>query len=294
MTTVTPFPTQGAHLRVFDGDRDLDTEGCVENAMSSIGQVRKIRPCVIPTELPSHDFLVRQYAAAAKHRRDQLNRMPPMIDGFDLYGIVLGETEEAFHGGLYDWSLCDDGSLAVMCGCAEARGLVAAFTATLLLASFRSHVCYPHSSSEMVSRLNQSLWIGSTGDQFARLWYGNFCPQSGDVRFSVSGPAQMLVVRGGELRWIVERDSTVLGIDPDAHFSTRQLHLAHGEDLIVLTTQSGALSCDQMNLIDSVVQRSQGSSSAELIGKITDVLYSSSGTAEAQDSSVVVIHRGLP
>ena len=238
-----------------------------------------------------YEALLSQIDEASSLRCDQLRRMPPLVDGWDIAGSIVGDSDEASHGGLYDWSVRDDGALSVSCGCAEAHGLVAALTATSLLAALRSHVCYRHTAPEMLSRLNQTVWTGSTGDQFARLWYGVFCPRSGKVRFSVAGPTHMLLVRRGKLQWMEEQKSNPLGLDPEAQYAEHHLRLEPGDELVVWTNQAGMPSGDALDMTDRVVRRCRGLAAADLMVQIADAFQASSCFSAANGTGLVVMRR---
>ena len=251
MATLMVKTGKKQRLKVYRGESNVDrrVDGELVNVgVGSGGCLSQIEPQAagksVPPKSKAHDdssrmeFLLDDIEKISRRRKQQLQRMPPVLEGWEISGAVIGAQYEVFHGGFYDWSMRDDGTLAFAAGCALGRGLTAAFTAASLLAAFRSHVYYHHTVSEMLSRLNQTLWVGSTGDQFADLFYGVVFPHTGRFELGGAGCLELLRMEEKAPHWNTFEANETLGVNPDAAHVERQIDMSFGEQVIVLISNT--------------------------------------------------------
>lgn len=162
---------------------------------------------------------------------DHRPRVPPLIDGWQVAGEVLGEAP--LSGQFYDWCILPDGRLAVTVGQAEGSGVDASLTAITLQVALKSHATHPHDARQMLDRLNEVLWTCSTGDRFAALAYAMIDPDTGSVELAAAGDVEALLVgpHGGE---VLTATNPRLGADPDTFFSQATCQLDPGAVLVLL------------------------------------------------------------
>lgn len=162
---------------------------------------------------------------------DQRPRVPPLLDGWQMAGRVLGD--EPLSGGFYDWCVLPDGRLAVAAGHAEGPSVEASLTAITLQVALKSQATHPHDARQMLDRLNETLWTCSTGDRFAAFAYALIDPDTGSVEFAAAGDMEALRVwpGGGD---VLTATNPRLGADPDTFFSQTTCQLEPDAVLVLL------------------------------------------------------------
>lgn len=176
--------------------------------------------------------LKRQLASAQRMQQQQLPRIAPLLEGWDL--AAWNEPADTLGGDFYDWFWPTRDLLSISLGDALAQGLDAALGVTALRTAVRAHGEYLDSPDEVLARVNRSLWTGSPGDITASLFYATIDVASGLVRFATAG--DLVALRLGAKGWchLVE-PQLALGIEPEASFALSQVQLAPGEVLVLAT-----------------------------------------------------------
>ncbi len=198
-----------------------------------------------------------QIAAAARYRRELQLRMPPLLDGWDVTGAIVGSDSDKLHGGLYDWSMCEDGSLAVATGCAAGQGMAAAFSATFLIGALRCHATYQLSASELMGRLNGNLWMGSTGDQFASLVYARVCPGDSQIALGHAGRIHSLLAGPDGAAWLETAQTEPLGMEPERNFQQHFVRVTQKSLLVLAAVPETVRSTAWQQSLGDIVQRRQ-------------------------------------
>ena len=174
-----------------------------------------------------------QLRNADTYRRNQLSRMPLDLDGWDVHAALSGNDPAITHGGLFDWSIQDSGRVGLAAASAMGTGLAAAFASASLLSALRAHGSHPHTPDEMLGRLNQDIWRGSAGDQYANAWYAVLDPSSGQLDYSLAGSAELLLCRSGQTKRIDTIALSALGVDPETPFCQACVQLRVGDTLLI-------------------------------------------------------------
>lgn len=174
----------------------------------------------------------RQLEVAARWQQDRLPSVVPLLTEFE----VSGWTKQAHSvgGDFHDWTVLPDGRLALAVGDAQGAPLQASLNAAAVQAALRAHTGYRHSAAQLLSRLNDTLWQGSAGDQFASFGYGIVNPESGEIDLALAGTVAAFVIRE-ESREIVAADGAPLGTGIEPPMKKLTLTLEPGECLVLLT-----------------------------------------------------------
>lgn len=175
----------------------------------------------------------QQFDRAARWLSDRLPSIPPLLDEYEVSGWT--RPAKGIGGDFYDWSVLPDGRLAVTLGDSEGQLLEAGLGAASLHAAIKSHAGYRHTAGELLSRVNDTLFAASPGDQRAALAYALIEPESGKLELALAGNVGAIVLRGGE-RQIVTSENPLLGETPDAPFRSESLVLAPGEALLLFSS----------------------------------------------------------
>lgn len=185
------------------------------------------------------EVLMHEGIAGADLRRQrdlisstQFERLPsiaPLLEGWDIAGWTTPSSDVL--GDFFDWNVLPDGQLALAVGQAMGKGLEAAMTAGNLQTALRAHSGYRHDAREMVARLNETLWTGSAGDQFASIFYGLIDPESGEFCYATAGKVAAVL---SDTSPIVS-SSLPLGTQPEDSFQQGRAPLAPGGTLLLLS-----------------------------------------------------------
>ena len=219
-----------------------------------------------------------QLAAAARYRRELQLRMPPLLDGWDVTGAIVGSDSDTLHGGLYDWSMCEDGSLAVATGCAAGQGMTAAFAATFLIGALRCHAGYQLSASDLMRQLNGNLWMGSTGDHFASLVYARVCPGDSQIALSHAGRIHCLLAGPDGAAWLEADQAEPLGTEPERSFQQRFIQVTQKSLLILAAVPETVGSTVWQQSLGDIVQRRQHELPSPLANCLVTDLENSTST----------------
>lgn len=235
--------------------------------------------------------LQREWELVARSRHDQLPSAAPTIPGWTFSGWA--GPDDDLHGGLYDWSVLQDGAIAIAAGASRGTGMSAALGATTLLAAHRAYRCQPHSVVQQLRRLNRSLWSGSEGGQLADVGYAVIQPERGLVTLANAGRVTA-VLTGSDGCRVVRLPTAPLGADYEFDAEERQVTLAVGDALVWIT--------------DNFSIRSSGEDSGGMLNELTRRLHSLHGLSADQLRTAVenivdfhgtgaalqIIHRGQP
>ena len=212
---VRPFTDQQTNLAEITAGRlaaDLDRE-------------------ILLSEGVSAKRLQQQWAAVARLRDNQLPRIAPLVDDWQVAARLC--QAEPVGGAFYDWFVPAGGSLAIVLGNALGVGLEAALTATSLQAALKAHGRYPHNAKGLLSRVSYTLWTASAGDQRAALFYATIQPRSGRVEYATAGRLQAMVLRiqGCD---VISEGAPPLAADPDVEFKQTEQLITPGDALVVI------------------------------------------------------------
>lgn len=174
----------------------------------------------------------RQLESAARWRQDQLPRVSPLLDGWEVSGWTNGS--EPLAGDFYDWCVLPHGKLALVLGDPQQQGLAAALAAARLQAAVQAHVRTAKSIEAIVRRVNHTYSAGSPGDDAASLFLGLLEPTTGRLEFSTAGDPEVLLLRDGAWESLA-RPELPLGLERAAQFDQRQLELKPGDVLVVVS-----------------------------------------------------------
>lgn len=192
-------------------------------------------------EMLLHECLEKKQQQRALERagRWQDERLPtvePLVDDWEVAGSA-GVREE-LRSGFFDWFVPPDGSLAATVGRGEGAGMEAALTAAALHGAVRAHADHRHNATDMLNRLNETLWNSSAGGQFASLCYLQWAPGRATVDAAGAGDAHLVRWTEDGLDW-VQWDEPPLGAQWGDVYWAHSMECASGEGLLAWCGASG-------------------------------------------------------
>jgi sigma-B regulation protein RsbU (phosphoserine phosphatase) len=223
----------------------------------------------------------RQLDAAARWLAGRLPSVAPLVEGYEVAGWTRHGRE--IGGTFHDWSVLPDGRLALAVGAAAGQLAEAALGAASLHAAIKAHAGYRHSAAELLSRVNDTLYAASPGDQRASMAYALIDPECGQLELALAGNVGAFLVGSGG-KAMANASQPLLGESPEVPFRSNQAVLNPGEALLLLS--SGAMQATEAMV--GLCNRLTGSADeiAELLRQTPTY-----GEMPTADESVLVLAR---
>ncbi|QDV70741.1 Stage II sporulation protein E (SpoIIE) [Rosistilla carotiformis] len=225
----------------------------------------------------------------------QSRQLPPAIpldQDWDVSGWC--EAADTVGGDWFAWDVLPDGKLAIAIASVGTSGIESALTAATARSAWQSHTGYRHKTNQVLSRVNDTLWQTSTGDQSTSLLYANVDPETGEGQFSAAGNCHGLIVNRYGYRMLTS-PTKPLGHDPDVRPMVQSMRLLPGEALVLISQgalasngspQSGRLT--QQELTDAI--RRELHNGPEPALSCLRRLFAQAGKADA-DRSLAILQR---
>lgn len=241
--------------------------------------------------------LDKQIENASRWQQVRLPNVTPMVDELDMAGWT--SQRDALGGDFFDWTMLNDGRIAISVGDAEGKSLEASLSMASVQSAAKSHAAYTHTPAQLLERINETIWTSSVGDQFASFGYGLIDTQKGDVQLSLAGSVQALHVQGNALRgrkgqWL-SGNCGPLGSDPDTRFPQLAIRLEVGEVLVllsqgVLAGMKGIRASVMQSKVQQCVEGGARLSAKEIAGQV-EALLRKEGSLAGDDQTVLVVKR---
>jgi phosphoserine phosphatase RsbU/P len=232
----------------------------------------------------------QQWTSAAVRQQQRLPSQAPLIEGWQLAGWT--SQADGLGGNFFDWLMHDDGRLALAMGAAHGDPLQAALTAATAHGAFRSHADHVVEPAMLMSRLNQTLWSHSPGDDFTSFFYGLVDPISGQLCCSLAGTAGMFLCSNGRNEFLATA-ALPLGESPEAEFPLWQKTLQAGDVLVALSSSiwQGREAQTSDGPLAMLVRRSSQLSAADIAERIREFVDHHANQGPADDRAVLVLKR---
>ena len=233
----------------------------------------------------------RVYEAASRWQQDRLPSVAPLLSGWDVAGWT--QQADALGGDFHDWAVLPDGRLAIAVADAHGSLVEAGLNAASLHAALKAHAGYRHDAAELLTRLGETLWSASAGDQFASLFYGVIDPASGSLQYAQAGSAAGVLVGRQGIESLTS-DALPLGSGPECRYALRRLELAAGDVLLLLSAgAASAVDAEGKPLraadLAAIVRKQRQQPAREIAAQLRRVL--DRGPEATDDATVLVVKR---
>jgi serine phosphatase RsbU (regulator of sigma subunit) len=184
-------------------------------------------------ERVQHDVLNRELTQAREIQLAWLPRNdddPPWIDL-----SAVNEPATQISGDFYNWFQLCDGRTVVVIGDVTGHGMAAAFlmaTTQLLIRTTMPRCSHP---GECLVEANRQLCMQSFNGQFVTMLLLVIDVHTGIVELANAGHPPPLAGQGEHFEELSVEPQIVLGVDPNAHYSTQQFTLARGSAMVLYT-----------------------------------------------------------
>ena len=142
------------------------------------------------------------------------------------------ESPSQWTSGWHRWDVLPDGTLVLAVAEAVDTGASSALVATVAHAALTAHTGYRHTPSQLMQRVNDTLWQTNSGDQLLSLLYARLDPDSGEAQVAAAGSISAMIASRRGYRPLVSGSSEPLGSHIDGHCVTETFRLAAGETLL--------------------------------------------------------------
>jgi sigma-B regulation protein RsbU (phosphoserine phosphatase) len=208
-------------------------------------------------------------------------------------------------GDLYDFFVTEDGTLCFLIGDVSGKGMPAALfmarakslirLATELLRSREGASAGP---AEIIARVNRELCQDNGDMMFVTLFFAMLAPRTGNLEFCNAGHNAPYRLNGAALEPIEGAKGIILGVRPDAVYTTGRLSLAPGESVYLFTdgvTEAANLQDELFSeqRLEAVLRDAAASSSAEIVRSVTEAVRSFVGGALPSDDITMLALRRL-
>jgi sigma-B regulation protein RsbU (phosphoserine phosphatase) len=209
-------------------------------------------------------------------------------------------------GDLYDFFVTEDGMLCFLVGDVSGKGMPAALfmartkslirIATELMRSRQGISARP---AEIIERVNRELCQNNGDMMFVTLFFAMLGPGSGELEFCNAGHNAPYRLNGQRLEVIEGAKGVILGVRPDAVYTTGRTSLAPGESIYVFTDgvteaadQQGELFAEAR--LEAVLRAAAGCSTAtEIVTSVAEAVRAFVGNALPSDDITMLAVRRL-
>ena len=236
----------------------------------------------------------RQFDVAQRWQTDRLPSVTPLVEDYEVAGWTCQAA--GVGGDFHDWSVLPDGRLACIVGDAQGTLLEAGLNAAALQSAVRAHTGYRHDAAQLLSRVNDTLWSGSAGDQFAGLFYALIEPSTGILEFAHAGNLAAILLGGpANPREVLGGQGPAMGVDAETKFKADHRVLTPG-DLLILLSEGARNAVDEAGLrigegaIAALASKHQNEPAEQIVSRLRHLL-DRRGQSPPEDMTVLVVKR---
>ncbi len=174
------------------------------------------------------------------------------------------ESPRSWATGWHTWDVLPDGSLMLAIGEAVDSSARGAMSATIARAAMTSHLGYRHSPSQLLQRVNDTLWQTSTCEQLISMLYVRVDPETGEGDFAAAGKISAMIGSRYGYRPLVDGRTQPLCSDFRASFVSDSFRMMPGETMLAFGPGMSASGASQNLLGDCIRSAMQDGSRSPL------------------------------
>ena len=169
-------------------------------------------------------------------RQIQSSTLPRTIPSFAGLEIVARYVPmSAVAGDFYDFLIVDDKHVGILVADVTGHGVPAALIASMLKVAFAGQAAHAHDPARVLAGLNASL-CGKFEEHFVTAAYLFVDLENGLLRYSAAAhPPLMLASRGAGSVREIEENGLMLGMFPEAAYSSVEICVAAGDRCLLCT-----------------------------------------------------------
>jgi sigma-B regulation protein RsbU (phosphoserine phosphatase) len=258
-------------------------------------------------QIDAHLARLEQELEAA--RRLQMAMVPQSFPkpsaAFPLELNASMEPAREVGGDLYDFFVTEDGKLCFLIGDVSGKGMPAALfmarTKSLIRITtelMRARHGAAAGPAEIIARVNRELCQDNSDMMFVTLFFAMIEPATGELEFCNAGHNAPYRLNGKTVETIEGGKGIILGVRPDAAYTTGRLALAPGDGVYLFTdgVTEAADPADELfseQRLEGVLRGSAGLSTADIVKSVTEAVRKFVGTALPSDDITMLAIRRL-
>jgi sigma-B regulation protein RsbU (phosphoserine phosphatase) len=258
-------------------------------------------------QIDAHLARLEQELEAA--RRLQMAMVPQSFPkpsaAFPLELNASMEPAREVGGDLYDFFVTEDGKLCFLVGDVSGKGMPAALfmarTKSLIRITtelMRARHGAAAGPAEIIARVNRELCQDNSDMMFVTLFFAMIEPATGELEFCNAGHNAPYRLNGKTVETIEGGKGIILGVRPDAAYTTGRLALAPGDGVYLFTdgVTEAADPADELfseQRLEGVLRGSAGLSTADIVKSVTEAVRKFVGTALPSDDITMLAIRRL-
>jgi len=162
------------------------------------------------------------------------------------------ESPQSWATGWHAWDVLPDGSLMLAIAEAVDSSIKGAMNATIARAAMASHVGYRHKPSQLLQRVNDTLWQTSTCQQRMSMLYVRVDPETGEGEFASAGSITVMIGSRYGYRPLVDGRGEPLCSDFRVQFISDTFRMMPGEALLAYSPGMEGSGATQLMLGESI------------------------------------------
>jgi sigma-B regulation protein RsbU (phosphoserine phosphatase) len=258
-------------------------------------------------EINAHLARLEQELEAA--RRLQMAMVPQSFPkpsaAFPLDLCASMEPAREVGGDLYDFFVTEDGKLCFLIGDVSGKGMPAALfmarTKSLIRITtelMRARHGASAGPAEIIARVNRELCQDNSDMMFVTLFFAMIEPATGELEFCNAGHNAPYRLNGKTVETIEGGKGIILGVRPDAVYSTGRLALAPGDGVYLFTdgvteANNAAEELFSETRLEAVLRAADGAPCAEIVKSVAYAVRAFVGDALPSDDITMLAIRRL-
>lgn len=228
--TVQDVTHRKAFEKVIESSFDnfIQVTNALDDAMKKIGEQNAILE-------EYKEKMTRELAIAKGVQKAIIPREFPEVPGFELYGVAIPTDE--LGGDYFDWFQVDDERLGMLIADVSGHGVPSSLITTMVKSSFEYHTKRHPDPATVLAEVNRDLTaiIADTGFYLTAL-YGVLHVPTRVFRVALAGHDSAYCLSGGGLRRLGgDGEGTILGVFPEARYSSTSYQLEVGSKVLACT-----------------------------------------------------------
>lgn len=228
--TVQDVTHRKAFEKVIESSFDnfIQVTNALDEAMKKIGEQNAILE-------DYKEKMTRELAIAKGVQKAIIPREFPRLPGFDLFGMAIPTDE--LGGDYFDWFQVDEERLGLLIADVSGHGVPSSLITTMVKSSFEYHTKRHPDPATVLTEVNRDLTaiIADTGFYLTAL-YGVLHLPTREFLVALAGHDSAYCLSGGTLsRLGGDGDGTILGVFPEARYSSTSYTLEVGSKVLACT-----------------------------------------------------------
>jgi sigma-B regulation protein RsbU (phosphoserine phosphatase) len=164
---------------------------------------------------------------------DLLPKHPPDPENHNICAVSI--PSRTIGGDFYDFIPKENSEFAMVIADASGKGMQAALIVTQIQAMIRSEIDSGNNISKMIKNINHNVFELTSSDKFATLFYGEYNPQTRQLKYSNAGHNYPILVRNDGTHELLSKGGMVIGAFDSAVYEEGSIVLNDGDLLFLYT-----------------------------------------------------------